>query len=121
MVWTGFRPSDDAAQYGYNVPRTCSRSVALPELPTSRSTSGTTRRWRRDDDAARRHPDGINNYGDRLLRKYGYMYAYEVDGLGHSNLMDDANVPSLLSIPYLGYPAANAIYQNTRRFALSSG
>jgi meiotically up-regulated gene 157 (Mug157) protein len=48
------------------------------------------------------------------------MYAYEVDGLGHSNLMDDANVPSLLSIPYLGYPADEAIYANTRRFVLSS-
>jgi meiotically up-regulated gene 157 (Mug157) protein len=34
--------------------------------------------------------------------KYGKIYAYEVDGLGAVNLMDDANVPSLLSIPYLG-------------------
>ena len=62
----------------------------------------------------------INNYAIVYSDKYGYIYAYEVDGLGHVNLMDDANVPSLLSIPYLGYePAADAIYQNTRRFVLS--
>ena len=63
---------------------------------------------------------GINNYGIVYSDKYGYMYAYEVDGIGHVNLMDEANVPSLLSIPYLGYePATDAIYQNTRRFVLS--
>ena len=37
------------------------------------------------------------------------------------NLMDDANVPNLLSIPYLGYPADTQVAQNTRRFILSQG
>ncbi len=64
---------------------------------------------------------GINDYGIVYSPKYGYIYAYEVDGLGHANLMDDANVPSLLSIPYLGYaPAADPIYLNTRKFVLSA-
>lgn len=44
---------------------------------------------------------------------------YEVDGLGKHNLMDDANVPSLLSIPYLGYKYDPEVYANTRRFLLS--
>jgi meiotically up-regulated gene 157 (Mug157) protein len=48
------------------------------------------------------------------------MYAYEVDGYGNYVLMDDANVPSLLSIPYLGYrPVDDPIYCNTRAFLLS--
>lgn len=48
------------------------------------------------------------------------MYAYETDGLGHFNFMDDANVPSLLSIPYIGYKNIDdELYQNTRRFILS--
>jgi meiotically up-regulated gene 157 (Mug157) protein len=121
MVWTGFRPSDDPAQYGYNVPDNMFAVVALTDLADLEANV-----WH--DDAMRAQAaevrDGIrtaiNNYGIVYSDKYGYMYAYEVDGLGHVNLMDDANVPSLLSIPYLGYgPATNAIYQNTRRFALS--
>ena len=48
------------------------------------------------------------------------MYAYETDGFGNYTLMDDANVPSLLSIPYLGYTAPDSkLYQNTRNYILS--
>jgi uncharacterized protein len=49
------------------------------------------------------------------------MYAYETDGYGNYNLMDDANVPSLLSMPYLGYCAPDApLYVNSRAFVLST-
>ena len=52
--------------------------------------------------------------------KYGKIYAYEVDGYGSRMLMDDANVPSLLAMAYLGdVPASDPVYQNTRRFVLS--
>ena len=52
--------------------------------------------------------------------KYGRIYAYEVDGFGNQLLMDDANVPSLLSLGYLGDVDPNdPIYQNTRRFVWS--
>jgi uncharacterized protein len=60
-----------------------------------------------DDHAVVEHP------------KYGKIYAYEVDGLGNHLLMDDPNVPSLMSIPYLGYKYDPEIYANTRRFILS--
>ena len=51
---------------------------------------------------------------------FGTIYAYETDGLGQHTLMDDANVPSLLSLPYLGYCAPDdPIYLNTRRWILS--
>lgn len=121
MVWTGFRPSDDPAQYGYNVPDNMFAVVALTDLAEIEANV-----WH--DDAMRAQTTevrdgirtGINNYAIVYSDKYGYMYAYEVDGTGHVNLMDDANVPSLLSIPYIGYETStNAIYQNTRRFALS--
>jgi uncharacterized protein len=121
MIWTGFRPSDDAARYGYNIPDEMFAVVTLSELA---ELEGTV--WH---DAAKQQEvmslrdgvkAGINNYGIVYSPKYGYIYAYEVDGLGRSNLMDDANVPSLLAIPYLGYePATNPIYQNTRRFVMS--
>jgi meiotically up-regulated gene 157 (Mug157) protein len=63
---------------------------------------------------------GIQTYGLVFTPNYGYIYAYEVDGYGHSILMDDANIPSLLSAPYLGYGTTNSfVYKNTRRFLLS--
>jgi meiotically up-regulated gene 157 (Mug157) protein len=121
MVWTAFRPSDDPAQYGYNIPEEMFASVALGELKEIEQNI-----WRdnlkRDEVEQLRSGivDGINRYGIVYTAKYGYVYAYEVDGLGHSVLMDDANIPSLLSIPYIGFAPVNAgIYMNTRRFVLS--
>ena len=64
--------------------------------------------------------NGIQTYGVVFTPNYGYVYAYEVDGLNHANLMDDANIPSLLSAPYIGYTKNTSfIYKNTRRFLLS--
>jgi meiotically up-regulated gene 157 (Mug157) protein len=52
--------------------------------------------------------------------KYGTIYAYEVDGFGNQLFMDDANVPSLLAMPYLGDVSVNnPIYQNTRKYVWS--
>jgi len=63
--------------------------------------------------------DGIKKHGIVKHKTHGRIYAYEVDGLGHSLLTDDANVPSLLSIPYLGYEYDETIFANTKRFILS--
>ena len=64
--------------------------------------------------------EGIQKYGVVEDGVYGKMYAYETDGLGKYNLMDDANVPSLLSLPWLAYcDKDDPIYKNTRDFVLS--
>ena len=53
--------------------------------------------------------------------KYGKIYACETDGTGHYSMIDDANIPSLLSIPYIGYAdIEDETYQNTRKFLLSA-
>ena len=53
--------------------------------------------------------------------EFGKIYAFEVDGFGSAQLMDDANVPSLLAMPYLGdVKRTDPIYENTRRFVWST-
>ena len=121
MVWTGFRPSDDPVRYHYNIPVNMFASVVMKDLTT------IAREVWRDDRMARNAwglsveiQRGIEQYGTLELRPFGRIYAYEVDGRGHANVMDDANIPSLLSIPYFGYlPKTNSLYLATRRFALS--
>lgn len=122
MVWSGFRPSDDACTYGYLVPANMFAVVALGYL------AEFAERFYADEqlveDARRLRGEierGIQTHGIVEHKRHGRIYAYEADGLGHHNLMDDANVPSLLSIPYLGYrPSDDAVYRNTRAFALSA-
>jgi meiotically up-regulated gene 157 (Mug157) protein len=66
---------------------------------------------------------GINTYGIVHHEHYGKIYAYEADGFSGYLLLDDANIPSLLSASYLGfktpYDPMNKILQSTRRFILS--
>jgi meiotically up-regulated gene 157 (Mug157) protein len=62
----------------------------------------------------------LQQYAITTHSQYGKVYAYEVNGFGSYNLMDDANVPSLLSLPYLNaVSTTDPIYQNTRRLLLS--
>jgi hypothetical protein len=122
MVWTGFRPSDDPVRYHYNIPDNMFAAVVMRDLSSlardvwhdSRMSANA---WGLSVEIQR----GIEQYGTLELAPFGRIYAYEVDGLGHANVMDDANVPSLLSIPYFGYlPKDNSLYLATRRFALST-
>lgn len=121
MTWSGFRPSDDACTFGYLIPANMMAVVAL-RYGAELARAGF------DDESlasaclllAEEIDDGIRTYGIVNHPKYGRIYAYETDGYGNYVLMDDANSPSLLSIPYLGYVGADdPVYQNTRRFILS--
>src|SRR5699024_408200 len=107
MTWSGFRPSDDACKYGYLVPSNMFVVVVLDYLQE------ISKEVLKDKDLAQntyqlrnKINQGIQDYGTVQHPKFGKIYAYETDGLGNHVLMDDANVPSLLSIPYLGYCGA---------------
>lgn len=121
MTWSGFRPSDDACEYGYLIPSNMFAVVVLRYLTEIANDLLLDGELAREASALADDIDeGIRTYGIYDHPEFGRMYAYETDGLGHYNLMDDANVPSLLAIPYLGYAAADdPIYENTRRFILS--
>ncbi len=119
MVWTAFRPSDDGCTYNYLIPAQMFAVVELRHLaqaPVPVESQALASRLAAEIDA------GIAQYGIVDHPQAGRIYAYEVDGLGHDNPMDDANVPSLLAAPYLGYCAPDdEPYANTRRFVLSQG
>lgn len=121
MIWTGFRPSDDACQYNYLIPSEMMAVVALGDLESiERDVYHDLIKAHRARSLRQEVQNGIQTFGVIFTPNYGYVYAYEVDGLGNANLMDDANIPSLLSAPYLGYTkSTSTVYRNTRRFLLS--
>lgn len=72
------------------------------------------------EEMAKTVKQAIETYGTTHIWGLGDVYAYEVDGFGQYNLMDDANVPSLLAMSYLGYePESQEVADNTRKLILS--
>jgi len=121
MTWSGFRPSDDACTFGYLIPANMFAVVALRYVEEIANRVWDDPELANAAAELREEIDyGIQTYGTYLHPKYGKIYAYETDGFGNYNLMDDANVPSLLSIPYIGYADHDdPVYRNTRKFILS--
>lgn len=121
LIASAFRPSDDATQYPYHIPSNMFAVVSLRQLAEimtevyqdkALSTRALT--------IAEEVDKAIQTHGIGTHPTAGKIYAYEVDGYGNMLFMDDANVPSLLSAPYLGYcTSSDPIYQRTRRFVWS--
>jgi meiotically up-regulated gene 157 (Mug157) protein len=121
LICSMFRPSDDATVFPYLIPSNLFACVALKQLgemliainkgnelliPINKMIVQIT--------------EAVNKYGIVNHPTFGNIYAYEVNGYGSYHLMDDANVPSLLALPYLGAVATNdKVYLNTRRYVLS--
>lgn len=122
MTWSGFRPSDDACTYGYLIPANMFAVVVLGYVATiARTVHHDERTAAAAETLAAAIERGIREYAIVDHPEFGPIYAYETDGMGHYVLMDDANIPSLLALPYLGYCSeADPIYRNTRAFVLSA-
>lgn len=121
LICSMFRPSDDATVYPYLIP---SNLFAIESLAQMKEISQTLTRGKHiAADAellAKTVRKALQENAIIPHEKFGSIYAYEVNGFGSINLMDDANVPSLLSLPYLNAVKWNdPVYQNTRRFVLS--
>lgn len=121
MTWSGFRPSDDRCVYGYLVPSNMMAVCALKKAAELLNAGYEDTRLESEcRSLAFDIDEGIKAHGIYEHEKFGKIYAYEVDGKGDVRLMDDANSPSLLSAPYLGYcDKDDEIYLNTRKFILS--
>lgn len=123
MVWVGFRPSDDASTYNFHVPSNMFAAAVLPDLGRIvEEHFGDVGLARDAEQLGAEIRAGVEEHAVVDHPELGRIYAYETDGLGSHLLMDDANVPSLLSIPYLGYlPSDDPVYLATRAFVLSGG
>ena len=119
MTWSGFRPSDDACMYGYLVPSNMFAVVALGYL--EEMAGSILKDWEMQKEAAdlkEQIYQGIETCGIVKTEEFGEVYACETDGYGQYNLMDDVNVPSLLSMaPALSAVmyAMNRLIQGTER------
>lgn len=121
LIWSGFRPSDDACVYGYHIPSNLFAVVILRQIGEIGECVPVAASVREEALAlADRVEAAVMTWGVISHERYGRVYAYEVDGFGQCCLMDDANVPSLLSLPYLGYKTVeDPLYQSTRAMLLS--
>ena len=122
MTWSGFRPSDDRCKYNYLVPANMMAVCALKKAAELASQGFEDTKLESEcRSLAYDIDEGIKTHAVYNHPRYGEVYAYEVDGLGNMLFMDDANSPSLLSAPYIGYTDKNnPIYLNTRKFILSN-
>ncbi len=120
MTWSAFRPSDDACTYGYLVP---ANMFAVVVLGYAAEMCDVLKEAALKEECLKLREEiqkGIEQYAKLDHPIHGDMYVYETDGEGRVNVMDDANVPSLLAAPYLGYlPYDDPEYLNTRSFLLS--
>ena len=118
MTWSGFRPSDDACTYGYLIPSNMFAVVVLgyaAEMLGDHPLAAEALALRAEIQ------EGLKKFATVEHPVHGTVYACEVDGMGNYLLMDDANIPSLISAPYLGYTTTDdPIYRNTRKMLLSS-
>lgn len=121
LIRTGFRPSDDLVAFPFLVPANAMMAVALNHLADLLVV------LHHDAFAAEAHAfasgitESLETHAVVQHPVHGEIWAYEIDGLGGVNLMDDANIPSLISLPYLGFCAKDdPRYLRTRAFLLST-
>lgn len=121
LIHSMFRPSDDATFYPFLISSNMFAVVSL------RETAEIFSKILNDEKSSEQFKN-LAQEVDEAIQKYavlnhpeaGKIYALEIDGFGNALFMDDANVPNLLSIAYLGYRSTeDEIYQNTRKFSLS--
>lgn len=111
LIWSAFRPSDDACELPFNIAQNAYASAVLKRLAKVAPVALATR--------CNSLIESIDNAIEKLALIDG-RFVYEIDGFGRSIFMDDANIPSLLSLPYLGFCSVDdESYLATRAAILS--
>jgi meiotically up-regulated gene 157 (Mug157) protein len=120
MICSAFRPSDDATVYSYLVPANIFAVHALAQLAEIVHALYNDAIFETAVDQLKQQVEAGLQEAKVHTERFSDIYAFETNGYGSYNLMDDANIPSLLSLSYL-IPALgdDPTYRNTRNFVLS--
>ncbi|PZU91646.1 MAG: metal-independent alpha-mannosidase [Chryseobacterium sp.] len=120
LILSMFRPSDDATFYPLLISSNMFAVVSLRQLSVIFTVIYKDLQMAAECKAMAEEVDhAIKAHAIMDHPEAGKIYPLEIDGYGNALFMDDANVPNLLSIPYLGYTdILDPIYQNTRKFSL---
>ena len=121
LIVSAFRPSDDATIYPFLIPSNYFAVTSLNQI--AEMAEGRYKDKELADEARQLAGEvaaAIEKYAIAEREDFGKVIAFEVDGFGNRLFMDDANIPSLLALPYLGaMELTNPLYQNTRKLVLS--
>lgn len=122
LIRSFFRPSDDSTIFQFLVPSNMMFSTFLePCAEIMDQIDGQSALAQRMHNLSKSLRQSIELYAVSSSKNYGDFYPYEVDGYMGQNVMDDANIPSLLAAPFFGYLDVNdETYQNTRSLILSA-
>jgi uncharacterized protein len=123
MIFSMFRPSDDACIYPLFVPANLFAAVSLRQLAAIADRVYHDASFAQEcHQLAMEISEAVERYGKVEHREHGLIWAYEVDGYGGVAFMDDANAPGILSLSYLGCADINdPLYRRSRSFVLSKG
>lgn len=121
LIVSSFRPSDDATIFPFLIPSNYFAVVSLKQLTEILNSLGIEKELSKSAFLLAEEVEvALEKYASADHLAYGKTLAFEVDGFGNQLFMDDANIPSLLSLPYLGaVDQESKLYQNTRKFILS--
>jgi meiotically up-regulated gene 157 (Mug157) protein len=125
LIHSMFRPSDDATIYPFLIPSNLFAAESIFQLLQMANNDLPAETVSLAAQMLNTILKGVSQYGVVNHPSFGKIYAYETNGFSSYNLMDDANVPSLFSLPYLissgvGGNLENGLYRNTRKFVLSA-
>lgn len=121
LICSMFRPSDDATYFSFLIPSNYFAVVSLRQMAEMIiQIKNDVKLADKAEELANEVEQSLTKYASFDHSDFGRILAYEVDGFGNRIFMDDANVPSLLSLPYLNaVNREDALYKSTRKFLLS--
>lgn len=120
LICSMFRPSDDATTYPFLIPSNFFAVISLRQLSKMATVIHEKVLAKESSALADEVEKALKQYGLHQHSEYGGIYAYETDALGHQLVIDEPNLPNLLSLPYFGAVGrADETWQRTRQFILS--